>query len=72
VRRREFIFSFPATFLFRRFAQRITALVELIQKVSTNSSPRLEEEVEEEEEEEEFFNHYKNDLKRHAHTPREV
>ena len=23
----------------------------------------------EEEEEEEFFNHYKNDLKRHAHTP---
>jgi len=24
---------------------------------------------EEEEEEEEFFNHYKNDLKRHAHTP---
>ena len=22
-----------------------------------------------EEEEEEFFNHYKNDLKRHAHTP---
>jgi len=21
------------------------------------------------EEEEEFFNHYKNDLKRHAHTP---
>jgi hypothetical protein len=27
------------------------------------------EEEEEEEEEEEFFNHYKNDLKRHAHTP---
>ena len=27
--------------------------------------PRLEEE----EEEEEFFNHYKNDLERHAHTP---
>jgi hypothetical protein len=26
-------------------------------------------EEEEEEEEEEFFNHYKNDLKRHAHTP---
>ena len=25
--------------------------------------------VQEEEEEEEFFNHYKNDLKRHAHTP---
>jgi hypothetical protein len=25
-------------------------------------------EEEEEEEEEEFFNHYKNDLKRHAHT----
>ena len=25
--------------------------------------------LEEEEEEEEFFNHYKNDLKRHAHTP---
>jgi len=24
---------------------------------------------EEEEEEEEFFNHYKNDLERHAHTP---
>jgi hypothetical protein len=24
---------------------------------------------EREEEEEEFFNHYKNDLKRHAHTP---
>jgi hypothetical protein len=24
---------------------------------------------EEEEEEEEFFNHYKNDLNRHAHTP---
>jgi len=24
---------------------------------------------EEEEEEEEFFNHYKNDLKRHAHGP---
>jgi len=24
--------------------------------------------MEEEEEEEEFFNHYKNDLKRHAHT----
>jgi len=23
----------------------------------------------EEEEEEEFFNHYKNDLERHAHTP---
>jgi hypothetical protein len=22
-----------------------------------------------EEEEEEFFNHYKNDLQRHAHTP---
>jgi len=31
------------------------------------SPPGLEEE--EEEEEEEFFNHYKNDLKRHAHTP---
>jgi len=28
-----------------------------------------EEERLEEEEEEEFFNHYKNDLKRHAHTP---
>jgi hypothetical protein len=26
-------------------------------------------EEEEEEEEEEFFNHYKNDLERHAHTP---
>jgi len=24
---------------------------------------------EEEEEEEEFFNHYKNDLEKHAHTP---
>ena len=24
---------------------------------------------EEEQEEEEFFNHYRNDLKRHAHTP---
>jgi len=35
----------------------------------------MEEEVEEEEEEEEeeelFFIHYKNDLKRHAHTPGE-
>jgi hypothetical protein len=30
------------------------------------------EEEEEEEEEEEFFNHYKNDLKRHAHTPSEL
>ena len=30
--------------------------------------PRILEE-EEEEEEEEFFNHYKNDLERHAHTP---
>jgi len=29
---------------------------------------RRREEEEEEEEEEEFFNHYKNDLKRHAHT----
>jgi len=29
-----------------------------------------EEEEVEEEEEEEFFHHYKNDLKRHAHTPR--
>jgi len=28
-----------------------------------------DEEEEEEEEEEEFFNHYKNDLERHAHTP---
>jgi hypothetical protein len=27
------------------------------------------EEGREEEEEEEFFNHYKNDLERHAHTP---
>jgi hypothetical protein len=27
------------------------------------------QEEEEEEEEEEFFNHWKNDLKRHAHTP---
>jgi len=26
-------------------------------------------EVKEEEEEEEFFNHFKNDLERHAHTP---
>jgi hypothetical protein len=26
--------------------------------------------LEEEDEEEEFFNHYKNDLKRHAHTRR--
>jgi hypothetical protein len=26
-------------------------------------------EEEEEEEEEEFFNHYKNDQERHAHTP---
>jgi hypothetical protein len=26
-------------------------------------------EEEEEEEEEEFFNHYKNDLKRYAHSP---
>jgi len=25
--------------------------------------------IEGKEEEEEFFNHYKNDLKRHAHTP---
>jgi len=29
-----------------------------------------EEEGGEEEEEEEFFNHYKNDLKEHAHTNR--
>jgi hypothetical protein len=27
-----------------------------------------EDEEEEDEDEEEFFNHYKNDLKRHAHT----
>jgi hypothetical protein len=26
----------------------------------------------EEEEEEEFFNHYKNDLERHAHTPKQT
>jgi len=32
-------------------------------------SARRRKEEEEEEEEEEFFNHYKNDLKRHAHTP---
>jgi hypothetical protein len=32
-------------------------------------APPYWREEEEEEEEEEFFNHYKNDLKRHAHTP---
>ena len=35
--------------------------------MTRGSSSSWEEEVEEEEEE--FFNHYKNDLKRHAHTP---
>ena len=44
----------------------------LVQKTSQirdiqNSLPQVG--VREEEEEEEFFNHYKNDLKRHAHTP---
>ena len=34
--------------------------------VGTSTESRVEEE---EEEEEEFFNHYKNDLTRHAHTP---
>ena len=50
-------------------------------RTSSHLSPREEERdlikdlrgtaggEEEEEEEEEFFNHYKNDLKRHAHTP---
>jgi len=32
------------------------------------SGLRPTQEEEEEEEEEEFFNHYKNDLERHAHT----
>jgi len=30
---------------------------------------RVQTNEQEEEEEEEFFNHYKNDLERHAHTP---
>jgi hypothetical protein len=40
------------------------ALVESIQKVSTTCGPRRRRRRREEE----FF-HYKNDLKRHAHTP---
>jgi len=31
--------------------------------------PQTPSEEGEEEEEEEFFNHYKNDLERHTHTP---
>jgi len=33
------------------------------------ANPKLSSIGEEEEEEEEFFDRYKNDLKRHAHTP---
>jgi len=36
-------------------------------KIASSPSMRMSAE-EEEEEEEEFFNHYKNDLKRHAHS----
>jgi len=40
-------------------------------KTKSVLSPHTPEplEEEEEEEEEEFFDHYKNDLERHAHTP---
>jgi len=42
-------------------------LVKLRRQLRQPRGPRRREE-EEEEEEEEFFNHYKNDLERHAHT----
>ena len=37
--------------------------------MQTNEAKSKRRRAEEEEEEEEFFNHYKNDLERHAHTP---
>jgi hypothetical protein len=43
--------------------------VRLLRQPGTALSRNTSWMEEEEEEEEEFFNHYKNDLKRHAHTP---
>ena len=43
--------------------------IETRKRVQTNEAKSKRRRAEEEEEEKEFFNHYKNDLERRAHTP---